>query len=157
MTISRFTDEHEFLSNFYKGPTFMWGDHRWRMIPSIMPAVTAEHAFQASKAISEQDWFRVMESTHPRTAKKIGRAIQCRADWERVKEGVMHEVIRAKFPHGSTLAAKLLATGRETLIEGNTWHDTYWGVCSCMNCTPGANRLGYILMERRKELRYEPA
>jgi predicted NAD-dependent protein-ADP-ribosyltransferase YbiA (DUF1768 family) len=47
----------------------------------------------------------------------------------------------------------LLATGDRDLIEGNTWHDNFWGVCSCPKCTfppiPQTNWLGKILVEER--------
>lgn len=36
----------------------------------------------------------------------------------------------------------------EELIEGNYWHDTYWGVCEGV----GENHLGKLLMEIRNEL-----
>jgi predicted NAD-dependent protein-ADP-ribosyltransferase YbiA (DUF1768 family) len=51
------------------------------------------------------------------------------------------------------LAEKLLATGEEILVEGNTWHDNFWGRCSCRNCRgKGVNHLGQLLMERRAAL-----
>ena len=54
----------------------------------------------------------------------------------------------ASLPEGST-------TGDAELIEGNTWHDNYWGVCSCSKCNGrGKNRLGKLLMKVREELRH---
>ena len=44
---------------------------------------------------------------------------------------------------------KLLDTGDTELIEGNNWHDTFWGVCK----GKGQNNLGKILMEVRKDIR----
>ena len=38
---------------------------------------------------------------------------------------------------------------KKKLIEGNWWHDYYWGVCSGR----GKNKLGEILMRVREELR----
>jgi hypothetical protein len=43
----------------------------------------------------------------------------------------------------------LLATGDKELIEGNTWGDTFWGVCNGI----GQNHLGKILMAKRTELK----
>ncbi|WP_433258205.1 hypothetical protein ACQPYK_22785 [Streptosporangium sp. CA-135522] len=40
-------------------------------------------------------------------------------------------------------------TGQAFLEEGNTWHDTTWGNCTCgrQSCTaPGANILRRMLM-----------
>ena len=45
-------------------------------------------------------------------------------------------------PH---LKELLLATGTAELIEGNTWNDTYWGVCN----GKGKNMLGKTLMDCR--------
>jgi len=49
----------------------------------------------------------------------------------------------------------LLATGDTKLLEGNRWHDNFWGNCDCPNCRdkPGLNYLGKILMRVRLELR----
>jgi len=47
------------------------------------------------------------------------------------------------------LRAKLLATGNEELIEGNTWGDTFWGVCD----GKGLNKLGQLLMVVRQMYR----
>ena len=55
----------------------------------------------------------------------------------------------AKFTQNEELKEKLLATENEELVEGNTWHDTYWGVCN----RRGKNKLGKILMRIREELR----
>ena len=44
--------------------------------------------------------------------------------------------------------ANLLATGKATLVEGNSWGDTFWGVCR----GKGKNMLGKILMRVRKRL-----
>jgi len=49
------------------------------------------------------------------------------------------------------LKLRLLATGDETLQEGNRWNDRYWGVCRGV----GKNHLGNILMEVREYLRDE--
>ena len=40
-------------------------------------------------------------------------------------------------------------TNNEELIEGNTWNDTYWGVCNGR----GQNHLGKILMKVRSLLK----
>ena len=62
---------------------------------------------------------------------------------------IMCEIIRSKFKHNPDLAKKLLATGNAELIEGNTWNDTYWGVCN----GAGQNKLGEVLMATRSNLR----
>ena len=46
---------------------------------------------------------------------------------------------------------KLLESSNYYLIEGNNWHDNYWGKCYCAKCTKidGQNKLGAILMKLR--------
>ena len=76
-----------------------------------------------------------------------------RKDWEEVKTDVMRDGLRLKF-QDPTLRAKLLATGDEELIEGNTWHDNTWGACCCPECAKKKkeNRLGKLLMQVRSEI-----
>jgi predicted NAD-dependent protein-ADP-ribosyltransferase YbiA (DUF1768 family) len=70
----------------------------------------------------------------------------------------MREGLRKKFAIPE-FRVKLLATGDEELMEGNTWHDNTWGNCVCAKCqnTPGRNMLGMLLMELRQEIMYEIA
>ena len=70
---------------------------------------------------------------------------------------IMHDIVLAKFTQNPDLKAKLIATCDEYLLEGNTWHDNYWGVCLCngSKCLDkvGKNKLGLILMQVRKEFK----
>ena len=63
----------------------------------------------------------------------------------------MYRICLAKFTQNPDLAKRLLDTGDEILEEGNTWHDTYWGVD--LKTGEGKNMLGSILMRVRNELR----
>lgn len=81
-------------------------------------------------------------------AKRFGRRVQLRPDWEQVKDNIMYEIIKSKFSI-KHLREMLLATGEAILIEGNTWNDTYWGMCR----GKGKNMLGKILMRVREELK----
>lgn len=67
-----------------------------------------------------------------------------------MKLGVMEEIIRAKFVQNPDLRQKLVDTGDLELMEGNYWHDTFWGV-DCKS-GKGKNHLGIILMQIRTEL-----
>lgn len=63
-------------------------------------------------------------------AKKAGRQLMLRKDWEAVKVGVMRELVFAKFNQNTALAEKLRATGDASLEEGNDWGDRTWGKLS---------------------------
>lgn len=69
-----------------------------------------------------------------------------RETWEFEKLSVMEQILRQKFKN-AVPAGVLGSTGKATLIEGNTWGDTYWGVCG----GTGENHLGKLLMKIRPE------
>lgn len=134
-TISAFRGKYAFLSNFYETEIYCWG-FKYR---------NAEAAFQAMKNPLKAGMF---EGLNAKEAKKLGRTVELRKDWEKHKEGYMYTVCLAKFTQKPELEAMLLATGDKVLVEGNTWGDTEWGVCDGV----GKNLLGKILMRIRGEL-----
>ena len=130
------------FSNFFAAP-FTLENQTWR---------TSEHYFQAMKFFPHWDHIvaiRAMPS--PMQAAKAGRsrARPLRPDWEAVKDDIMREAVMAKFQQNPHIAAILLGTGDEELIE-NTTKDHYWGIGSSGT---GLNMLGKILMETRDALR----
>ena len=139
--IDNFDGEFAFLSNFfpsvikYEGITYP----------------TVEHAFQAAKSFDPTDRLLIACAETPGKAKKMGRNVNLRADWDEVKYNVMFELVLQKFKYNPVLALKLLDTGDATLIEGNWWGDKIWGVCN----GEGTNWLGQILMDVRKIIREE--
>lgn len=143
--INQFEGKYEFLSNFYES-TFTW---RGNTYPTV------EHAFQAAKTLDPIKRNLICQAPTPGRAKRMGRKVQLRPDWENVKEQIMYECVKAKFSQDMSLMLALLATGNEELIEGTTWCDNEWGNCSCPKCIniEGKNKLGKILMRVRKELR----
>tara|TARA_Y100000296_G_scaffold19348_1_gene23079 strand:+ start:3287 stop:3481 length:195 start_codon:yes stop_codon:yes gene_type:complete len=60
----------------------------------------------------------------------------------------MNSLVWQKFSQNKELKENLIATAGRELIEGNTWGDTYWGVCN----GKGQNILGIILTRIREEL-----
>ena len=82
--------------------------------------------------------------------KQFGKIIKVRRDWDDVKLDIMLWGVREKFKH-TDLKDLLLSTGDQELVEGNTWNDTYWGICR----GEGQNNLGKILMKVRMELRQQ--
>lgn len=93
----------------------------------------------------------------PGAAKKLGRKLPLRSDWEKVKDGIMRDFVLRKFSDDPECWKWLDGTGNLLIIEGNHWHDNYWGACDCDKCTPlkgkRKNKLGFILMDVRDELR----
>ena len=108
---------------------------------------SAEHAFQAVKSLDLDDRIAMSVCRSPEEAKKAGRVVNLRPDWEDVKVGYMHNILRAKF-EDPELAQQLRDTGDAQLIEGNSWGDTFWGMCN----GEGQNTLGTLLMLVRKEI-----
>lgn len=91
----------------------------------------------------------------PVGAKQAGRRTTLRPDHNEVKVPVMAFFVGRKFAEHPICRDHLLATGQAYLVEGNTWHDNYWGDCRCGDepCrAPGVNALGIILMAVRASL-----
>ena len=136
--INKFRGKYQFLSNFYETPVTWNG----------LTYLNNEAAFQSAKTFSDRECFTNLD---PSSAKKLGRKVQLRSDWENVKDDVMYEICKAKFSQNTELKKRLLSTGNEHLEEGNTWGDKIWGTVNGI----GENRLGKILMRIREELRNE--
>lgn len=138
MKIISFQGKYRFLSNFYPALVKLNGtDYR-----------TVEHAFQAAKSMKVRDRAKIINAQSPGEAKRLGRTFVLRADWEKIKVATMQKLVLEKFTRHPQLKEKLLATGDAELIEGNWWHDTFWGVCN----GEGRNELGKILMKVRTQL-----
>lgn len=146
MIIDCFDGEFAFLSNFYEQPHFITDEMG-------ISYITVEHYFQAAKTLDKVERKRISILDTPGKAKRAGRGVSLRPDWEEVKTDVMRRALMKKFSD-PLMKAKLLETGDAELIEGNHWHDNVWGSCQCSKCqNTGENRLGKLLMEIRKELR----
>ena len=134
--IERFAGQYNFLSNFEKCAV-EYDDVVYQSV---------EAAYQAAKTLDHEA--RVpFETYDPGEAKKAGKKLELRPNWETLRFEVMYQLVKQKFsfePHCS----KLLATGDAELIEGNYWMDRVWGVYR----GSGENHLGKILMRVRKEL-----
>lgn len=134
--IDCFKGKYFFLSNFYPARVSYQG---------ILYQNT-EAAFHAQKDPSRAKEFC---NLNPSEAKRLGRRVKLRSDWELVKDNIMFDIVALKFKQNPFLTEKLLKTGDEELIEGNDWNDCYWGVCRGR----GENKLGQILQRIRSELR----
>ena len=138
--ITQFKDEYFFLSNFYPHEAGQDGG----------PALTVEHYFQAAKTKDYQEYESVLHAPGPGDAKRLGRGVTLRTDWEAIKDSVMAFYVAKKFAESPELAARLVATNGVPLVEGNTWGDKYWGVD--LRTGEGLNHLGIILMSVRSTL-----
>ena len=141
MDILEFKGDDRYLSNFFIA-SFVWNGTLW---------AHSEAAYQAAKATTREDYESFI-SMKPGEAKRHGKEILMRSDWEEVKYDIMREIVFAKFSQNPELKARLLATGYAHLEEGNNHHDQIWGVCPPRS-SQGSNWLGKILMDVREELR----
>lgn len=143
MVINFFEGKYRFLSNFYS----CWIPYEGITYP------TSEHAYQAAKTLDVEQRKYVSTLDTPGKAKRAGRDLTLRSDWEQVKESVMYDILKIKFSN-PILREKLLETGDVYLIEGNKWCDQIWGMCQCKKCNGlGLNLLGKLLMKLRNELK----
>ena len=115
--ISSFTGPYAFLSNFALCNIELDGEEY----------DSVEHAYQAAKTLDENERWIVRSAIWPRDAKRAGRRVTLRPDWEQIKVEVMWSLVWQKFNH---------------------WGDTTWGVCN----GHGLNLLGNILMQVRAHL-----
>lgn len=123
----QFRGKYAFLSNFYEAPITIEG-LRFRCV---------EAAFQAAKCPTRAKEFEHLNGPE---AKRLGRKVALRPDWEEEKLEIMYLLLVAKFTQHPKLAEKLKATS-ETIVEDNSWGDTYWGRCN----GKGQNHLGNLL------------
>jgi ribA/ribD-fused uncharacterized protein len=141
-TIDSFKGEYFFLSNYYRqGPR----------------GISVESMFQSKKTPNDRKRREIMRMS-PAAAKRAGNNVKLRADWQETKVHRMAWLVYIKFSTYPRLREKLLDTGKAMLVEGNTWHDNFWGDCRCGRCAdvPGANTLGVILMSVRVALQLGP-
>ena len=138
--IKEFKNQYFFSSNFYECPIYY----------NKLVFCNAEAAFQAQKVIDEKEQYKFI-NLNASQARKLGKTIALREDWEEVKDNIMYEIVKRKFTVNKELQQKLIDTKDEELVEGNWWHDTYWGVDSKTGI--GQNKLGKILMKVREEVK----
>lgn len=134
-TIDSFKGANRWLSNFWPS----WVRYGGIDYPSV------ENAYQAAKfQPMHREKFITCTAAE---AKRYGKNAFLDTTWHLVKYSIMKELVKQKF-NDEDLAKLLISTGDTELIEGNTWGDTFWGVCK----GKGENNLGRILMDIRKDL-----
>lgn len=131
MGIKEFLGKYFYFSNFYVAPVEYGG----------ILYENSEAAYQSAKCITKEERQQFI-CLGPGEAKKLGKRISLREDWEQIKEQVMYDVVKAKFDQNEDLKQLLVETGAKHLEEGNTWGDRIWGTVDGV----GQNKLGKILM-----------
>ena len=146
--ILHFSGEYDWLSNFYPVVVNLEG----------LNFPTVEHAYVAAKTTNYMDRVLITEipANQAGKAKRWGRKFKLRDDWEIVKISIMRKLLEQKFQNVD-LRQKLIATGDKTIVEGNHWHDNFWGTCMCDRLEPckyhGKNMLGKLIMEIRDKIK----
>lgn len=162
--IREFQGEYRFLSNFWPCTVTI------EPIPgTVFVYPSAEHAYVHAKVgYSGQYLGQIVGCETPGQVKRLGKSLPVAPGFQGRKVEEMLKIVRTKFtaPWNPHLARMLVATGDATLIEGNTWHDNFWGRCSCPACEHRReyndscgleeacidNSLGKILMQVRQEI-----
>jgi ribA/ribD-fused uncharacterized protein len=132
-----FNGRHCFLSNFADCPVSYEGQVYW----------SVEHAYQAAKCADPEDRMKFFGISAGQ-AKRLGRKVRMRDDWESVKVGLMTQFVLDKFSQ-EPYKTLLLETGDAYIEETNNWGDKLWGVCN----GEGHNLLGVIIMGVRDAIR----
>ena len=137
-----FKGKFAFLSNFILVPIEFEG-HTYRSV---------EHAYMASKTLDESVREHIRTLKKPSDAKKYGKTIILRDDWESVKYSLMEGFVRQKFSEKNIDLLTKLVLVEDEIVEENYWHDVYWGKCTCkVHLGAGQNKLGEILQKIRVE------
>lgn len=97
--INDFRGEYRYLSNFHLVDVAYDGE--------VYPST--EHAFQAAKTLNEEERKEIQEAATPSIAKKLGKKVTLRSNWDSIRVGVMQALLEQKFKYPD-LRKKLLAT-----------------------------------------------
>lgn len=127
-TIRGFCGTYRFLSNFWISPFRVEG-RIWRSV---------EHFFQAHKTTSLVMQNAIADLQFPADAKKAGKLLNIRPDWNKIRLDIMYVGVLAKFNQNRELRMDLLGTGVRELIDTENGND---------------NEIGKILMKVRNEIR----
>jgi len=111
---------------------------------------TIEHYFQAQKFAETAQEERIRKAKSPMLAAQLGRNRKIRIvkNWDKKRDNVMYDALKAKFTQHKDLQKLLLETKDSLLVE-HTRLDNYWGDGGDGS---GKNRLGKLLMKLRTKL-----
>ena len=132
--------EHGIYSNFFPR-MFTLNRRRWKSV---------EHYYQAAKTKDPSEAVKIRRCKNAAVAKRLGKAVKLRNDWDSVKVSVMEEAVYAKFSQHEDLKKRLLDTG-DSIIHEDSPYDFIWG----WGKGKGQDLLGKVLMKVRDRLREE--
>lgn len=137
--IQEFKGKYTWLSNFAPCKIMLNG----------VAYSSVEHAYQSAKS-HDQKWKHFC-ATEPKAGvvKRKSRNVPLVSNWEVKRLHVMFKCLLQKYnqyPYNEYLRN----TGNEHIQEGNTWNDTFWGVC--LKEHTGKNVLGNMIMLIRRTL-----
>ena len=154
-TYIAFAGEDHFLSNRFPCNINVFGSH----------FISAEHAYQASKAKHHQNMVVLHKIENAKTAisaQEAGNEIPPSTSWDNIKVLVMTDILKSKFVQNPTLMSKLISLPKIEIIEA-TMHP-FWGAKAPIQSKKfeekswtGQNNLGKLLMKLQEELKREEA
>lgn len=97
---------------------------------------TLEHAYQACKVMDTETRLIISRAETPAQAKRLGRLVELRPDWKKVKDEILYLLVLKKFGD-LRYRQRLFETGDSELVEEEAEE----------------NSLGGILMKVRHKLR----
>ncbi len=115
--ILAFAGDHVFLSNFYYSPVHWEG----------VSYPTVEHAFQAAKTFDPEERRRVRAASSPAGAKRIGRRVTLRKDWESVKVSIVEQGQRSH-----AISARLSPLTIACVLEPKMTLEQWWQKKKCL-------------------------
>jgi ribA/ribD-fused uncharacterized protein len=95
---------------------------------------TPEHLYQAAKTLDIEQRRAVAACATPGQAKRMGRKVTMRPDWDTLKFDVMVYCQTKMVEQDPAYAQRLKQSSDADLVEWNTWHDNTWGQCTCTRC-----------------------
>ena len=109
-----------------------------------------EAAYQAQKCPERANEFTSLTFNNARI---LGHQVELRPDWQDVKDSIMRELLTIKFSD-RYMRLNLVETGTRPMVYDNTWHDNYWGYCTCKQCVlkEHLNKVGKFIEEIRSEM-----
>lgn len=152
--IIEFQGAERFLSNFYPCNVTLPAEPEHNL--PEMEFSSVENAYMAWKT-TEGTIRKIIQSLTPKEAKELtySENFPLRSDFsDENRLQIMEILLAEKYSNRNPeVKQNLLSTGNATLIEGNTWDDTFFGFC--LKTSSGLNHLGRLTAKRRSQLQSE--